>query len=89
MSLGNAQEFCDYYKHAGPSTLSSRLLNPNHVFGFDGYMNVMLGLKAETVQPPKLSDQDWASWDAFTARMKGDAQKAMTTEEAIEFMQNN
>lgn len=85
-SLGNATEFYEYYKKAGPSALSSRFINPNSVFGFNGYMNVLLGLKAETDRPPKLTDQDWQSWASFTERMKKDSLQALTTEQAVEIM---
>jgi len=82
-SLGNATEFYEYYKKAGPSTLSARLLSPLSVFGFNGYMNVLLGLKAETDHPPRLLSQDWSGWDSYTARVKEYSLQALTTEQAI------
>ena len=85
-SLGNATEFYEYYKKAGPSTLSARLLSPYSVIGFNGYMNVLLGLKAETDRPPRLLSQDWRGWDSYTARVKQKSLQALTTEQAIESM---
>ena len=83
-SLGNATEFYEYFKKAGPSTLSKRLISPDSVFGFEGYMNVLLGLKAETDHPPNLMEQDWRGWETYAARVKANSLKALTTEQAIE-----
>ncbi len=85
-SLGGAAEFYEYYRLAGPSTLSSRLLCRDSVFGFNGYMNVLLGLKAETERPPEFSERDWQSWGDYAARMKKNAQQALTTEQAIDIL---
>jgi len=86
MSLGGATEFCEYYKHAGPSTLSKRLITSDSVFGFEGYMNVLLGLKAETDRPPELSAEDWKGWERHSAQVSHNAQQALTTEQAIEMI---
>lgn len=83
-SLGDAAEFYEYYKEAGPSALSSRILNSDSVFGFNGYMNILLGMKAPTNHPPKMADQDWSAWAAYTERMKQESSNALTTEAAIE-----
>ena len=83
-SLGDAADFYEYYKEAGPSALSSRIVSSDSVFGFNGYMNILLGSKAETNHPPEMSDQDWKDWAAYTARMKQESSRALTTEEAIE-----
>jgi len=85
-SLGNATEFYEYYKMAGPSTLGKRYICPDSVFGFEGYMNVFLGLKAETDHPPRMMEQDWRDWELYTARMKKNALQALTTEQAIEIL---
>jgi tryptophan halogenase len=83
LSLGGAEGFCEYYREAGPSTLSKRLLNPDSVFGFEGYMNILIGSKAETKCPPRLYDQDWKQWANYTARTKQTAAQALTTEQAL------
>jgi len=83
LSLGSATEFYEYYKEVGPSTLSSRFVCRDSVFGFDGYMNVLLGLKAETNRPPKMMDQDWNQWKSYAARVKQNSLQALTTEQAI------
>lgn len=85
-SLGGAAAFYEYYKEAGPSTLSAGLVCPGSVFGFNGYMNIFLGLKAETNHPPKMMDKDWRGWDSYTARVKQNSLQALTTEQVIEIM---
>ena len=85
-SLGNATEFYEYYKKAGPSTLGARFLPQESVFGFNGYMNVLLGLRAETDRPPEMAAEDWRAWESYTARVKQNSMQGLTTEQAIEIM---
>lgn len=86
LSLGNATAFYEYYRDAGPSTLSARLLPRESVFGFNGYMNILLGMKVETNCPPRMADSDWRAWNAFTARVKDQSLRALTTEQAIDVL---
>ena len=59
-SLGNATEFCKYYQEAGPMYLSKQsLFCPLGIFGFNGYMNILLGQKVETKRPPPMTKNDW------------------------------
>ncbi len=83
-SLGGAQEFVDYYQAAGPSILALGLIGDRSIFGFDGYMNMLLGMKVPTARPPVLDDADRAGWARHQADVRVRAGRALTAEQALE-----
>ncbi len=85
-SLGGAEEFVDYYINAGPSMLSQGMIGDRSIFGFDGYMNMLLGQKVPTKRPPRLTDEDIAGWKRHQAEVKSRAGKALTAEKALELV---
>lgn len=84
--LGKAQEFVDYYTKAGPSILSLGMFGERSIFGYDGYMNMLLGMKVPTERPPKLSDADIAGWKKHQAEIRQWAGSALTAEKALELV---
>ncbi len=84
--LGKAQEFVDYYIKAGPSILSLGMFGERSIFGYDGYMNMLLGMKVPTERPPKLSDADIAGWKKHQAEIHQWAGSALSPEKALELV---
>jgi tryptophan halogenase len=84
--LGKAQEFVDYYIKAGPSILSLGMFGERSIFGYDGYMNMLLGMKVPTERPPKLTDADMAGWKKHQAEIHQWAGSALTPEKALELV---
>ncbi|MDZ4730182.1 MAG: tryptophan halogenase family protein [Xanthomonadales bacterium] len=84
--LGKAQEFVDYYVKAGPSILSLGMFGERSIFGYDGYMNMLLGMKVPTERPPKLSDADIAGWKKHQGEIRQWAGSALTAEKALELV---
>ena len=87
-TLGMAQEFVDYYVNAGPSVLSQGMIGDRSIFGFDGYMSMLLGQKVPTRRPPQLSDEDIAGWKRHQADVRERAARALTAEKALELVHN-
>jgi tryptophan halogenase len=85
-SLGGAEEFVDYYINAGPSMLSLGMIGDRSIFGFEGYMNMLLGQKVPTKRPPRLTDEDIAGWKRHQAEVNAWAGKALTAEKALELV---
>jgi len=85
-SLGKAEEFVDYYVNAGPSILSLGMIGDRSIFGFDGYMNMLLGQKVPTRRPPQLTEADIAGWKQHQADVRARAAKALTAEKALELV---
>ncbi len=85
-SLGGAEEFVEYYQKAGPSFLSLGMIGDRSIFGFDGYINMLVGQKVPTERPPRLSDQDIAGWKKHQAEVRARAASALTAEQALELV---
>jgi tryptophan halogenase len=80
--LGAAEEFVEYYQKSGPSPLAN-LLADQGMFGFEGYMTMLLGQRVPTERPVQLTDQDQADWDAFRAHVRWRAAQALSMREAL------
>lgn len=85
-SLGGARDFVDYYVAAGPSILSLGMIGDRSIFGFDGYMNMLLGMKVPTGSPPRLGSDDIAGWRRHQADVRARAGRALTAERALELV---
>ncbi|MFT5523362.1 MAG: tryptophan halogenase [Pirellulaceae bacterium] len=64
-NLGGAEEVVQFYKQVGPSIWLKKLLPNDSMFGYSGYMNMILGQRLPTdwspsFPPPVL--QNWNSW---------------------------
>jgi len=84
--LGEIEEFVDYYVNAGPSLLSLGMIGDRSIFGFDGYMNMLLGQKVATKRPPRLTDADIAGWKRHQADVRARAASALSAEKALELV---
>jgi tryptophan halogenase len=82
--LGGAEEFVDYYVNAGPTTLSAGMIGDRSIFGWDGYMTMLLGQKVPTRHPPRLTDRDISDWKRHQQDVHARAAKALRPEQAIE-----
>jgi tryptophan halogenase len=85
-SLGGAEEFVDYYINAGPTMLSSGMIGDRSIFGFDGYMNMLLGQKVPTKHPPRLTERDIEGWKNHQRDVRARAAKALPAEKALELV---
>lgn len=86
--LGDAEEFYNYYVEAGPSMLSNYLVSSQSIFGFEGYMNILLGQKVKTNHPPKLFDEDREDWERYRSQMRELASSNYTTEQVVAMLKN-
>ncbi len=85
-NLGKAQEFVDYYVKAGPTILSLGMFGERSIFGYDGYMNMLLGMKVPTERPPRLSEADKVGWKKHQAEIRQRAGSALSPEKALELL---
>lgn len=82
-ALGGAAEFVDYYAKAGPTLLAMGMIGDRSIFGFDGYLNMLLGMKVPTGRPPRLRPQDLAGWQRHQADVRARAARALPVEQAL------
>jgi tryptophan halogenase len=83
--LGNAQQLVDYYQKAGPSTNTGAILDPMGIFGFDGYMIMLLGQRVPTDAQP-MSNEENDVWEMYGKQLQTDTQHAIPMREILEKM---
>jgi tryptophan halogenase len=61
--VGDAADFCAYYLDNGPSTVwREDLIGGHDVFGFEGYLSLMVGMNVPFKRRYRPSEQEMATW---------------------------
>ncbi len=81
--LAGAADMVELYKRFGPSTLCTTVLPSGHVFGYDGFMAMLIGQRVPTSYTPKLSDADNDAWRAHQSRIREQVQAAVPMDIAL------
>ena len=82
-NLAGASDIVDYYRQMGPSALSTRLIHQRGVFGYVGYMTLLLGQRVELDYPHRASDTDRAIWHAYRNQVRSEITQSIPMAEAI------
>jgi tryptophan halogenase len=87
VDLVGAEEYVEFYKENGPSTLWRQMILDNRdPFGFEGYLSMMIGMDVpyrRTFTPPE--PEKWA-WAALYRRWLEEAERAPTVEETLRWI---
>ena len=83
--LGGAEEVVDYYRQAAPSPLAKTLV-PEGIFGFAGYMSMLVGQRVPTEARGALTGQERKLWRGHQERIRKEVQSAMPMRAALERM---
>ena len=73
----------DLYEQAGPTTLCDMVLPGGYLFGYDGFMSLMVGQRAPTRFKNELTSEDLARWDAYRAELRRRIGPAVPMNEAL------
>jgi tryptophan halogenase len=82
--LGAAQDLVDHYTQLGPSRLIGSMITSGSIFGFGGYMSMLLGLRVPTRAIPALSVQEAKAWRAYQDDNRRSAEQALPMRTALE-----
>jgi tryptophan 7-halogenase len=69
--LAGAEEIVDYYRDAGPSILGTSLVRPCSIFGYNGYLCLLIGQQVETRCRNRLDPDElriWAQYQDFVRK---------------------
>jgi tryptophan 7-halogenase len=87
--LGEAAEFVDYYLDNGPSTIWRDTLVTGHdVFGYEGYLAMMVGMKVPYRERRQITPQERATWRAIQQENRARATSGLTVKEALQIVRN-
>jgi hypothetical protein len=84
--LAGAAEMVDVYRRAGPSILCETVLPGAFLFGYDGFMALLVGQRVETQFRYELSDDDLRRWDAYRDDIRQAISVAVPMHEALRQM---
>ena len=84
--LKGAQELVEYFQEAGPSVLSMSLVLPVSIFGYNGYLCLLIGQQVETNFVNQFKPQDRENWDRYRQFIRQGISNALTTQQAIQLV---
>jgi tryptophan halogenase len=83
--LCEAEEYVDYYRENGPSTLWRGLvLDPRNPFGIEGYLSMMIGMNLPYRKTYTPAPQEIQVWNDIYQRLQSAASQAVTVKEALD-----
>jgi len=84
--LGDAQELVDFYCDAGPSTMAGAVIPAGHIFGYDGFMTMLVGQRVPTQYRLALSDDDLRAWETYLRQVRSEVAAALPMADALKLV---
>jgi len=81
--LGGAEALVEHYAAAGPTRLTMRLMEPGSIFGYAGYMAVLVGQRVPTDARRDLSSEEAKIWTAHQESIARTVKQALPMREAL------
>ena len=81
--LAGATELVEVFHRAGPSTLCETVLPGSFLFGYDGFMALLIGQRVATEFQSDLTDNDLRRWDAYREDIRQTVRNALPMEVAL------
>ncbi|MEH2108961.1 tryptophan 7-halogenase [Nostoc sp.] len=82
--IGDAEAIVDFFQHNGPSSLGQILLRPNSVFGYNGYLNLLMGQRVATKYQSHNDTLDLDRWRQIQNYFTKQCTNALSIHEAIQ-----
>jgi hypothetical protein len=77
----------EYYQDSGPSTVwRDSLIGGRDVFGFEGYLAMLVGMKVPYRLKYEISPAERARWQALQQSHRETAEKGLTMRQALEIV---
>ncbi|WP_448274400.1 tryptophan 7-halogenase [Nostoc sp. DSM 114160] len=82
--IGDARAIVDFFQSNGPSSLGQILLRPNSVFGYNGYLNLLMGQRVATKYQSHNDSLDLDRWRQIQNYFTKQCTNALSIHEAIQ-----
>jgi tryptophan halogenase len=86
VDLGGAEQLVDYYRRVGPTSLASSLIYPASIFGYEGYLSLLMGQQVPTDFCYVPSDGERETWQRFRDYVRSLATGALPVREAMQLV---
>ena len=83
VDLAGASELVDLYQQVGPSSLCTTVLPGSHIFGYDGFMNLLIGQRVPTAYSSQLTEDERRRWDVYREDVRQSIAQALPMADAI------
>lgn len=84
VDLAGGEPLIEFFRAAGPSGLSTGILDPVSMFGFHGYMILLMGQHVRTTATPPETPSAQAAWRALRETFRAEAEAALPMREALQ-----
>jgi tryptophan halogenase len=81
--LGGAAELVELFQQAGPTTLCDALIPSKTIFGFNGYLTMLIGQRVATRCQNRLTPEEIQRWEAYRQRNRAIAEHSLTARDAL------
>lgn len=82
-NLAAAEPIAEFYRQCGPSGLGYTLVPKESIFGYGGYLALLIGQRAPTDYVVRLHDDERRLWREAVARIRQQAAQALPMDEAL------
>ncbi|MEH2151581.1 tryptophan 7-halogenase [Nostoc sp.] len=82
--IGDAEAIVDFFQHNGPSSIGQILLRSNSVFGYNGYLNLLMGQQVATKYQSHNETLDLDRWRQIQNYFTKQCANALSIHEAIQ-----
>jgi hypothetical protein len=89
VDLVGAEEYVEFYKENGPSTLwRQTILDGRDPFGFEGYLSMMIGMDIPYRRTYTIPEHEKWAWAALYNRWQVEADQALSVEETLRWIRS-
>jgi hypothetical protein len=81
--LGGAEELVSAYAEAGPAVSLGSLIPTDSIFGYPGYINLLVGQRVPTRVRAQLSESESRHWQTHCQRVREAIKPALPVKEAL------
>jgi hypothetical protein len=83
IDAGEMTELVEYYREAGPVVLGKTLLRPLSIFGYDGYLKILIGSGLATKMRDRITADDRTRWNQFRDQIRTTTARAVPMRQAL------
>ena len=84
--LGGAEQLVELYQQLGPHRSLDSLISKVNMFGFEGYLALLIGQQLPMEYKFQLSEEDRQDWAQYRAGVRADIQDALPVRESLQKM---
>ena len=85
-ALHEAESLVELYRAAGPSTMCDALIPPKTIFGFNGYLSMLIGQRVPTDYRFQPSVEETRRWESYRHRIRQQVQRSLPMQVAWELV---